>query len=194
MKKNIGIILKNYYPQRQKISVLDRKMGKIQYPSPKNKAIPVGSLIGYYVEQNRYNFYKINQLEILNIPFETATDDILFLHHVLEICYYFIPCGAEMQEIFNLLMYLYSFPYKLKYIIEKKLFLFKLFVSLGIFPEGKEFQTPYFHALSLQSIDTLISKKLPLGVERDLNTCLQTCIQMHPMFRYFKTVNFLKFR
>lgn len=191
MKKHIGIILKNFYPKKYKIVVLDGKIGKMHYISPKrNKKIPVGTLISYQRERKN----KIIELETLDIPFETAIDDILFLHHVLEICYYFIPVGIDIKEVFSLLLYLYSFPYKLKYIIEKKLFLFKIFVSLGIFPEDEKFQTPYFHQLSSESIDTIIGQDLPLGIERDLDKCLQYCVQMHPMFKCFKTVNFLKFR
>ena len=187
MEKNIGIVLKNYYPQKQKLVVLDKKEGKIQCV-PNRIDIPNGAILAY--TKVKKHIHLINNIEILDVPFDIAGADINFLHAVLEICYYFIPSECPNHGIFELLLYLYSFPNKIKYIIDKKLFLFKLFISLGIYPEGKKFQTPYLHNLASESIDIIVGKDLHLDIEKDIDECLLACIEIHPMFRYFKTVNF----
>jgi len=189
MIKNTGIVLKKYFPLKKTISILDKDIGKIQC-IPKKKCLPNGSIVSYLITK-RKNRYLIENIEILYVPFNTAIDDIFFFHHILEICYYFIPQGAQNAEAFSLIHYLYYFGYRIKYIIDKKLFLFKLFIFLGLYPEGEKFQTPIFHKLAIESIDTLLDKKLHLGIEKDLDMWLHLCVQVHPMFRHLKTINFL---
>ena len=189
MKKNIGIVLKNHFPTNKTISILDKDLGKIRCRI-KKKNISVGSIISYTIVSKKI-WCLLDGVEVLYIPFETAIDDILFLHHILEMCYYFIPAESKNTEAFKLISYLYYFGYKIKYIIDKKLFLFKLFLFLGLYCEGKRFQTPRFHTLAIKSIDTLIDKQLHLKIEKDLDMWLYACVSTHPMFRSLKTIDFL---
>ena len=190
MIKNTGIVLKKYFPQNKTISILDKDIGKIQCIPKKKYCLPNGSVVNYRISKKKSR-YVIENIEILYVPFNMAINDILFFHHILEICYYFIPQEAQNTEVFSLINYLYYFGYRIKYIIDKKLFLFKLFIFLGLYPEGEKFQTPIFHKLAIESIDTLIDKKLHLGIEKDLDVWLYSCVQTHPMFKYLKTINFL---
>ena len=188
MEKNIGIVLKSYYPQRQKLVVLDKKEGKFQCV-PHRVDIPNGAIIAY--TKVKKQIYLINNIEILDVPFALALNDISFLHAILEIAYYFVPSQCPNHGIFDLLLYLYSFPDRIKYTLDKKLFLFKLFISLGIYPEGEKFQTPHLYTIASESIDTIINKKLHLEIERYIDDCLLACIEIHPRFHSFKTVSFL---
>jgi len=189
MKRNIGIILKKYQPQKQVISILDKSLGKIRC-TPGNQNVVLGSLASYFISSNR-SFYFIQNIEILHIPFKIAIDDILFLHHVLELCYQFIPPQCPSGEIFDLIKYLFFFPNMIKYDIDKKLFLFKLFTLLGLYPEELQFQTPYFHDLATKSIDTIIAQHLHLKSEIEIDNWLRCCIKIQPQLGSLKTINFL---
>jgi len=189
VKKNTGIILKQYHPQNRKICVLDKQLGKITC-IPNKKRVATGALISYFITRNKAPFF-IDSIEILAIPFDTAINDILFLHHILELCDYFIPLQSPSKEVFILINYLYFFPNKIKSILEKKFFLFKLFIFLGVYPAGTEFQNPYFHSLASQSIDTIISNNLHSEIEKDLDRWLHACIDIHPDINKLKTVSFL---
>jgi len=188
VKKNIGIILKKYQPKKQLISILDKRIGKIKCV-PNNQNVILGSLVSYLITKNRSPYF-IQDIEILHIPFETAIDDILFFHHVLELCYQFSPWQCPSGEIFDLVKYLYFFSNMIKSNIDKKLFLFKLFTLLGLYPEGLQFQTTYFHNLATKSIDRIVSENLHLKSEIEIDNWLHCCIEMQPQLSNLKTINF----
>jgi len=189
VKKNIGIILKKYQPKKKTIAILDKNAGKIKCV-PNKEDLPLGALIQYFIKNNRSPYF-LENIEIIHIPFDVAIDDILFFHHVLETCYNFIPYHCPADQVFELLKYLYLCGNSIKCNNNKKLFLFKLFTILGLYPEGVKFQTPFFHALAITSIDTIISKNLHLNSENKLDAWLHYCMTMHPEFSKFKTINFL---
>ena len=189
MKKNIGFILKRYQPKKRTIAILDSSMGKIKCV-PNKEIFTVGALVKYGIKTNKSPYF-LEQIEIIHIPFETATQDILFFHHVLEICYHFIPYHSPTDEAFGLLKYLYLYPNRIQCNNDKKLFLFKLLTILGLYPEEIKFQTPHFHILATTSIDTIISKNLHLKSERKLDKWLHCCMTMQPEYSNLKTINFL---
>ena len=189
MKKYIGIILKKYQPKKNTFAILDKDLGKIKGVSG-NQNIVLGSLVSYQIKNQR-SLYFIQNIEILHIPFETAVNDILFLHHILELCYYFIPYQCPSLEVFALVKYLYFFSHMIKSKENKNAFLFKLFTLLGLYPEELQFRTSYFHDLAIQSIDTIVSKNLHLKSEKEIDNWLRCCIKVHPQFSNLKTVKFL---
>ncbi len=195
LKKQSGIVLKNYAPQKCKLAVLDNALGKIMCV-PNRQNICAGSLISYDITHQR-TIYFARDIELLYMPLDLAKEDILFLHHVLEICYYFIPVGSmpvtrTTSEIFKFIQFLYSSEYLLKHLFFKKIFLFKLLVSLGVYLPGNKFKNVYFHRLASLSIDMIVNEDIDLEVERDLDVWLSNCVSMHPCVDYFKTVHFLK--
>jgi hypothetical protein len=189
VEKNTGIVLKICAKKNRIIFVLDYKMGKIKC-IPNKDNILTGSVISYFMTNNR-SPYLIEAIELLHVPFETAIDDILFLHHILEICDLFLPMQNQAKEIFDLIIHLYKFEKQIKCKIKKKLFIFKLLTLLGLYPEEARFQTPYFHGLATESIDNVILKNLNLEEEKELNNWLHCCITIQQEFSKFKTVNFL---
>lgn len=189
MEKNTGIVLKTYLPQKCKISVFDRELGKI-VGVPTRTDLSSGSCITYFTHKSN-SVYFIQAIEIIDMPMALAHDDILFLHHVLELCYYFIPAGSPMPRLFNLLLALYTSEKIIRNVQLKKIFLFQLFSMLGLYPEGSNFQTPYFHRLALTSIDMVELQTLDLVIEQELDAWLLSCIAVHPCAHNFKTVSFL---
>ena len=170
--------------------MLDSQLGKIVCVPRTGKQIATGALISYDIA-HQTSLYFIHSIELLYIPFDLARDDILFLHHVFELCYYFVPVGSSPHPSFALLRFLYTTGYKLSNTFLKKVFLFKLFTLLGIYPEEKEFSNPYFNYLVALSVDMIVNESVDLEVERELERWLNKCVLIHPCVEYFKTTYFL---
>lgn len=190
MQQNIGIVLKKYFPQKVKLSVLDSKLGKIACV-PNRVDICVGAFIDYHINCYR-GFYFVNTVNILKIPsLFCKMPDLIFFHHVLEICYFFIFEGSPVSEIFELLSFLYFSADTIYNRCSKKIFLCKLFFLLGIYPEDKHFQLLFFNRVASESIDILINETIDLRIERRLDAWLSACLAMHPYVNSFKTIRFL---
>ena len=109
MKEYVGIIVKTYLPQKYKLAILDKELGKIVCV-PHREDIRCGTLISYHLSQQK-NVYFIQNITIIDMPLSLAQYNLIFLHHVLEICYYFIPVGSNVPEIFDLLSYILIVPH-----------------------------------------------------------------------------------
>ena len=187
MEKKSGIILKTFFPKKMKMAVLDLQLGKIEAVPPSD-LFTAGSLLSYHVQQRIYFLYEIS---LMDMPLSLAKDDILFLHHVLEICYFCVPFGSASPEIFSLIIYLYkdhSEPYTYDF---KIAFLFKLLIFLGMHPDEPHFQDPVYYHLARESIDTIMDKSIHLDTKQTLHEWVRSCIAIHPLVYAFKTMHFL---
>ena len=189
MKKHRGIIVKSFIPQKQKLCVLDETLGKIMCV-PNRDHLSNGLQISYYA-QEKNNIHFLHNIEIIDAAFSLAQEDILFYHHVLELCYYFVPLGSYAPALFDLLLYLYASPKNFFSTVTKKIILFKIFVALGIHPEDSRFQMPWLHRLASESIDNITDEIVNLSFEKVLDDWLFCCITEHPYNEQFKTVRFL---
>jgi hypothetical protein len=189
-EKNKAIVLKSYLPGKYKLCVLDQDLGKVM-TVPNRQDIGNGALILYHPREQQM-LYFMHGIEIIDSPLVLAKEDILFVHHVLELCYFFLPLGDSVPEVFALLMALYTSQALLHTVVAKKVFLFQFFACLGLYPEGSRFQTPYFHQLALLSIDNIALHPIDLVIEHELDEWLRSCIALHPCTQNFKTVHFLQ--
>ncbi len=184
-----GIILRKPASQKNKVALLDKKLGRIEgilFSSD----VSAGSLMQYSVEQ-RKNASFISDLQIIHMPLLLAQIDLLFLHHVLEIVYYSAPVGSCVAGIFDLLLFLYTVDHMWINIQYKKLFLFKLLTTLGMWPEYQEVSISRVDQLSRVPIDRINVETIDLACEKELDTWLRLCIAQHPYINEFKTVHFL---
>lgn len=189
MEKKNGIILKTFFPKKMKMVVLDQQLGKIEGVPPSDRFI-VGSLLSYHAQQ-RGTIYFLHEINLMDMPLWLAKDDILFLHHVLEICYFCAPFGSNVPEIFNAVMQLYQ-EHSTAYTREFKIaFLFKLLILLGMHPDEPHFQDPFYYHLARESIDTIMNKSIHLDTRQALHEWVRRCIAIHPQIHVFKTVHFL---
>ncbi len=186
--KSQGIVLKQ--TTSHKVAILDAVHGRIDCISFKQPL--VGALIRYRIESERRTIGMLADYEIMDLPFFIARSDILFWHHVLELCYYFVPIGSHTPQMFELLQFLYTVdtssewgPYA------KKLYLCKLFTTLGMQVElpGVSHQILYRfmalqpHQLARESVDTK---------EKEIvDEWLRVCVSEHPAIEQFKTIHFL---
>jgi len=188
VRKTVGVVLKSLTHDRNKFSVFERHAGKVTRFFSNDTPLQ-GALISYFVERTAC---QISKMHILDVPFQLAKHDIVFLHHVLEICYYFLPARAPARAPFDLLMYLYNSPRSFMCTQNKKIFLFKLLVSFGYYADCAPLSIATFNWLHSESIDSLANSPLHLEIERKMDAWLYLCVSEHPQIRNFKTVHFLK--
>ncbi len=184
-----GIVLKRCQKMGNKVSVLDQSLGCID-GIMFSSSINLGSLLTYRLK-GRMSPYLIDQCEIIDMPFSIARADLLFLHHVLELCYYFIPVGSCSSQVFYLLLLLYSLQDHVWNDTTKKIFLFKLLTTIGFYPEHELLNRPCMRQFFTMPIDKIIVEPIDLNCEKDLNDWLRFCVSDHPYANDFKTMDFL---
>lgn len=193
MQKNYGIILKTYFPYNYKIVLFDAELGKIEsilrIKKNQNYRLCNGMLINY-LQTHKNNKFFIHDIEIIELPYISHHSQFLFFHHILELCYFFLPNNMKATEIFDLINFFYKDSEKLKNIQAQKIFLCKLLLLLGIYPENIAVEE-YFEAFFYNPIDNIIDKSLDLKFEKKLSSWIMTCINMHPQANLIKTKNFL---
>jgi len=193
-----GIVLRVHAPYQHKVSVFDQIQGKIYAVAQSHSvALMHGELIAYRLEPWKH-MYRLCDIEVLTLPAAWVCEDILFLHHVLEIAFFFIPEQSCATQLFRLCQFLYekSEQQHVDPTLVKRLFLGKFFALLGVYPDQAfEENEQLFHLFSgsgetlpdgvhnkIQSTDELYKK---------LQRWLLGCIQTHPHANTFTTMHFL---
>lgn len=171
--KNIGIVLKTFFPSKQKVLVLDRNLGKIFLIS-KNQNNLLRLCNGVIFE---YNLESINDknliVELDIIKFPNVGKNILFFHHILELYNFFIPIGFMYCQLFDLLCSIYDLLEQENITKkEQKLFLYQFFSLMGMCPRNEK-------EYGLNSID--------LDDENFLEKWINACINSHPQVNLLKT-------
>lgn len=187
MKLHTGIILKNFSPYKSKIALLDDALGRVDAVVFTQKNITVGALM-HYVLTNTHQVVRAEHLQPIDIPFCLARADLLFLHHILEICYGSLPIGSCVQGIFELLMIVYQQQSSNWSMYIKKVFLVKLLTTMGIYPE-----TYRLSAYAAQQIAQTIDIAIPFDArcEQELDQWLKYWIAENQYVQEFKTIEFL---
>lgn len=186
---NSGIILKS---NLNKLTILDEKLGKITcYIKLKKNNLIQGAHLDYVLEVFN-DYYYISNIKILNAPGNISKyiyHDLIFFHHVIEICYYFLPlnCNENISYIFTLILSLYENNIADNKFL-KKLFLYNLFKILNIYFEydvqDYNFMNKnYKIGIDLENIITL---------NNSLKRWLTLCISRQPYYNRLKTINFMK--
>lgn len=188
LEKHTGIILKTYFPKKTKVALLDQHWGKIEAVPPTTE-IGIGFLLEYR-PRSKGRIFILEQMEVHDVPLQLAKADILFLHHVLEICYFGVPFGSCVPEVFVMVNWLYSLDEPLEYPF-KIAFVFKLLTTLGMYPYEARFQESYFYNLAIESIDSIATKSIDLKVQQGLHNWIYASISQHPLIQHFKTIDFL---
>lgn len=185
MQVQVGIILKK---RMNRITVLNSHLGKLKLLSM-DETLCVGALIQYQLVSQKQML--IRNVETMMLPLHLAQDDILFFHLVLELSFYFLSEVVPSADVFQLLQFLYHYSVRPLTILFKKVFIAKLLLLCGAYPEHQKFQGSYFKMLISESVDIIVDRGLDLRFERCLDEWLFSCVSMHPSSEYFKTIYFL---
>jgi hypothetical protein len=174
-----------------KVALLDQEKGRVD--GIVSKAPCVGALLEYRIEKERNSSLFINYYSIIDLPFAVAREDILFWHHILELCFYFVPPGYYVSSLFELLQFLYTVDSSRPWNVQsKKLYLFKLLAAIGLYDELPQLvpasRVDKLLALAPHQITQVI---LDEKSEQVVNKWLRTCVVEHPKIQEFHTVHFL---
>jgi len=189
-EKQCGIVIKSYLPGKQKLIVLDQYHGKVEMV-PNVATVYAGMHVIYTRMPAAGSHYFMNDVEIIDVPCELVQHDLLFLHHIFELCLYGIPFGNCAQDVYELLVRLYNMQAHFKNSYNKKIFLFKLLQVIGMHPDSGQDQALSLNRLTFEPLDILLHETIDLEVESALDIWLTECIIAHPYNRNFKTVHFL---
>lgn len=141
--------------------------------------------------------------EILACPPDLRYDNIYFLHHILEICNYFVPYNKPSAEIFTFLSDWFLFSHRNELLenfsLFNKIFVLKLLSLFGFCHHDKIIKSlDLYDKLTISFIDFTPEQKLEFLKnqlsdirESDLDEWIIQELQEHPNFHLFKTLTFL---
>lgn len=195
-----AVVLRSFLPLRQKVSLFDAHLGRMEVSvgcggsaTQVSSALMQGALITYerHIWRGRT---MIQGLSLQKVPQPWVCQDLLFLHHVLEMIHYFSPEHSHAKRLFEFLSFLYEEQPDPEQdaLLVKRLFVAKLFALLGIYPEGVE-RSPLrslFYMLAVGDADQahqLTDEQL----HEKLETWIWGCIETHPQIDQFMTLSFL---
>lgn len=184
-----GIIIQSIRGSKHKFAFLDSQKGRINGITAVS-TLSIGSLLSYTIRAHRSSYF-IENIQLLYLPLSLARTDLLFLHHVLELLYYFAPIESCVTGVFGLLRHLYTADHETMTLHHKKLLLLKLFTLLGIVPDNAQIRAPKISQLSMMHLDQINSENIDQDTEKKLDKWLWYCIYQHPYVNEFKTVHFL---
>ena len=179
----------------KKIVLFDAELGKIEVMvavhNRKKTGLVYGGLVRCSLQEWRTLFFA-QDLELLSVPSIKDGDDLLFVHHWLELVDLFCSYNQPNRQIYDLLKGLYqleSYPS----LISRKILLVKFFALLGIYPSSQSNLDEDFLSLILASRDTMLSndEESP-SAQASLNRWLTECLASHPEKSLIKTMAFLK--
>ncbi len=168
-----AIVLKNYFPKKNKVTILHEQFGKINfYIDEKHQAarLCTGSLIYCDVIKKQTSGYQCDFVDAYFIPFDDHVYDLYFVHELLKICLQFMPDQTQITDVFDLMCKIYKNLAGLDR-CKKNIYLLQLFLFLGIFPENKKLYQIVMQDDSLHNHDTdqLLEKSLNFCWNNDLN-------------------------
>lgn len=190
MKKNTAIILKTFLHKSSKITLFDKELGKIQAVYS-GADIYAGALLEYVAIDKGHIFF-LKEVELINAPLAVAREDILFVHHILELVFVVAPDHQRLPDVYELLQWIYETQWSYHSIIIKKLFVLKLFVLLGIYSENFVRRAPQLYQLLAEPIDIIATQALDLEIKQLLDHWLYECAASHPYINQLKTIAFLQ--
>lgn len=191
--QSFGIVLKNCAPQKQKYLVLDRERGVIELvpPGTLTNVLCNGALLSYHITAFKRCFMA-TRIDQLDVPFEWARHDILFLHHVLELVCFFLPAHLANAAVFCHLKQLYEV--RQSPLLYKKLFIAQLFLLLGMGVESPFFQSGQLHkavgGLCNPGLEQYPDLQSIAAVESELDSWLLACVADHPQAAHLQTLRF----
>lgn len=187
MKLYTGIVLKHHVPYKHTIALFDRALGHIRAIAVHNK-LSAGTVLAYTMASADQRFF-IKNLTILDIPINLAKNNILFFHHIIELCYSFIPEGVTSERIYDLLLFVFSQEAISKQ--KKKRILCILYVLLGLYVDDESPYNAYVYELAREPFDAMIDKDVDGNIEKIISRWLYQCIMIYVYKENLKTAHFL---
>lgn len=187
MKMSTGIVLKHYAPKKNLICLLDQSLGRIKAVL-RYDMLSAGTLLAYILDKYN-NVYYIKDIELIDMPFAAAIHDVFFVHHLIEICYYFVQEGACIERVYAILSFVFSKNIFTN--IQKKKILCVLYAALGLLIEQESLYNEYIYSLEQEPLHDMIDKDIDINIEKNISRWLYQSIRTHIDVRYIRTIHFL---
>lgn len=174
-----GIILSYTTSSSKQAKILDES-GTILSGHITRIDLCLGACVEYRIKK-KSSWTLFEEIDIIAWPTVLTVDDLLVLHQSLEICLYCMPQGSLTEGVFEHIFYLYEGHIE-KFnnsAFFKKIFLCKLFLLLGLYPEDKRFHSHLFEQLVTKSFDKLWCQTAIITDEKEIDTWLAMCIALH---------------
>lgn len=140
MRQEQGVVLRSFLPYKRKLSVLTANMGKIVIVV-KNRRITShfspGTCISFF-PHTRLSASFVGAFEVIRVPVDSIKRNVYWVHHVLEVCYYFAPLGMPCTDLYTVVQCCIALgrgsdvPHLA---VVKKVCLVRLWIALGFFPD-----------------------------------------------------------
>lgn len=158
-----AIVLKNHFPKKNKVTILHEQYGKINLfvsETQESSRLCNGSLIFCDVIKKESS-YRSEFIDAYFIPFDQDRYDLYFIHDLLKVCLNFAPWQIMIADVFDLLLEIYG-QLDVISVEQKKIYLLKIFLYLGIFPEDKRLYQIVMqnYRLDIQDMDQLLCNAL----------------------------------
>lgn len=219
MVEDFGIVLRSFLPYKNKISVLTQRFGKsnlIVRPATgrfnrrrNGSNLSAGIAIKFFTKPGSTTL--VSRFEVLIVPSMPLGPHLYWFHHLLEICYYFIPVGDISVDVFKLLRYALelsekSYVFDPYFHVVRKVFLLKILILLGFYPSRSAapndlievsylFKDVVLVILDSSNIQKVRSLHVLLGnvskqTIKEIDKWVLGCLYEHPHVEYFKTLSF----
>ena len=204
------IILRHFSSSDCKVAALTQTMGKIILVALNDRQIQRmhnGSVVTATLVHKHQALYRATDLEIVSTPLPTIPDDIYWLHHLLELSYFFLPLHDQATKHFfilsSCLIFIRNHIHHYDGWHSLKFFCIAMFLMhIGFNPPEhlerslRTFSDTLFSFIDFdekQKIECLSSQleNFPSIFLSELKTWLITCIQSHPRIQMFKTLGFM---
>ncbi len=209
-ENELGIVLKHAPGSSHKISVLTTSYGKMMTVILDHRImqrIQSGALIQLHGGKLQGNILVPTNTSLLSIPIPRNTHDLYWLHHLLELCYFFLPLHQPVRDVFMLLQHSCIFA-TLDHAddpgwdVFKKNIVGAFMILFGFFPPESLKKPLYAIKNSLllfidfdpeQKVEFVTKHMRMVGTIplAQLNAWLITCIKTHPRMKAFKTLDFV---
>ena len=206
-----GIVLKSFLPNLHKICLLTHTHGKMNFilrPSSIDRVFSPGIILSIFFTQTSFPSPILKKIVVESVPIEQAKRSLYWLHHILEICYYFAPLASPCTDLFETVRYCFFLEKQIStfgsdHRIIQRACLVRLLKLIGFYPGGENHvfddlfgcvvavsldSTNFEKVRSLETLLADISHSMIEKIDRWVLICLQT----HPCIAKFKTVSFLK--
>lgn len=206
----VAYILKRFLPSQQKLSILTRSQGKCNLVVPKESLcvrLWPGMLISFYPHRLNHTTMNSDDIKILYTPEGTSSKDMYWLHHLLELIYYFIPQAYPSHDVFDALScYLSILDYK-GIVQENLILLQKICVMHFLQTTGSASQNFGFYdqdfLAQITSLPIMLAKNketktinkildsINAHENKTINSWILKNLTTHPCFKSFKTIRFM---
>lgn len=193
------IIIKAFYPYKQKLSVITQTMGKINLVCPASLIAKMrpGMVLACIPEALNETTYHTRSVELIRVPTFTHQRDFYCFHHLAELCYYAVPLASPCDEIFY---YLNQTLVRLESILLADqeqisfhaLMIAQLLILIGFYPRKTELSSLFIDFAKSDTIDCLRACILSGKKQQEsLNAWIIECLKSHPSYKQFKTLPFM---